>query len=152
MLRVLELPPGEIETIFRANVFAPTALVQAILIGDQRYDAYRREVDFIQHYIFPGSLLPSMARIQESTARRTDFRLMDVEDLTPHYARTLADWRRRFEANEGQIARLGLSEAERRKWKYYFSYCEGGFLEHTVADLQLLWAKPDYRPRHNASS
>jgi len=123
------------------------ALVQAILFPDQGYETYRRTVDFIQHYIFPGSLLPSMARIEECTAQRTDLRLINLEDLTPHYATTLAEWRRRFEVNETGIADLGLPEAERRKWKYYFSYCEGGFLERTVTDVQLLFANPANRRR-----
>ncbi len=121
------------------------ALVQAILIPDQRYESYRRSVDFIQRYVFPGGLLPSLARIHECTARRTDLRLVDLEDLTPHYARTLAEWRRRFAANEERIAELGLPAAERRKWQYYFSYCEGAFLERTVGDAQLLFAKPGNR-------
>jgi cyclopropane-fatty-acyl-phospholipid synthase len=128
------------------------ALVQAILFPDQGYETYRQSVDFIQHYIFPGSLLPSMARIQECTQRRSDFRLVDLEDLTPHYATTLAEWRRRFEANEANIAELGLTETERRKWKYYFSYCEGGFLERTVADVQLLFAKPANRREAEGAS
>jgi cyclopropane-fatty-acyl-phospholipid synthase len=117
------------------------ALIQAILIPDARYDDYRRSVDFIQRYIFPGGLLPSRERIQQCVTNRTDLRLVDLEDLTPHYARTLAAWRRRFTANEKGIAALGLSEAERRKWQFYFSYCEGGFLERTVGDAQLLLAK-----------
>ncbi|MGB5341008.1 MAG: cyclopropane-fatty-acyl-phospholipid synthase family protein [Thermoanaerobaculia bacterium] len=121
------------------------ALIQAILIPDQRYESYRRSVDFIQHYIFPGGLLPSLGRIQQCMMNGTDLRLVDLEDLTPHYARTLVEWRRRFSANEDKIAALGLSEAERRKWKFYFSYCEGGFLERTVAGVQLLLAKPDNR-------
>jgi len=118
------------------------ALVQAILIPDQRYEGYRRTVDFIQQYIFPGSLLPSMGRIMECTTGSTDLRLVDYDDLTLDYARTLAEWRRRFEANESEIAALGLTETERRKWLFYFGYCEGGFAERTVADAQLLFAKP----------
>ena len=121
------------------------ALVQAILIPDQRYEQYRRAVDFIQRYVFPGGLLPSLARIQECTATCTDLSLVDLEDLTPHYARTLAEWRRRFGIHEEEIAALGVSEPERRKWKFYFSYCEGGFLERTVAAAQLLFAKPANR-------
>ena len=136
-----------------SELLTPTglALIQAITITDQRYEEYRREVDFIQHYIFPGSLLPSMARIQKCTAEQTDLRLVDFEDLTPHYARTLADWRERFKANEKAIAALGLTETERRKWEYYFSYCEGGFLERTVADVHLLYAKPDNRRQPRAT-
>ena len=117
------------------------ALIQAILIPAERYDSYRRSVDFIQHYIFPGGLLPSLERIEDCMRPGTDLVMIDLEDLTPHYARTLAEWRRRFMANDSQIAALGLSAAERRKWRFYFSYCEGAFLENTVNDAQLLFAK-----------
>ncbi|MDH3253974.1 MAG: cyclopropane-fatty-acyl-phospholipid synthase family protein [Acidobacteriota bacterium] len=117
-------------------------LLQAITIPDQRYETYRRSVDFIQHYIFPGAILPSMARIQECVKKRTDLRLVDVEDLTPHYARTLKAWSDRFETREDEIAALGLSEAERKKWKYYFGYCEGGFLERTIGNVHMLFGKP----------
>jgi cyclopropane-fatty-acyl-phospholipid synthase len=128
------------------------ALLQAITIPDQRYEAYRRSVDFIQQYIFPGALLPSMGRIQECVRERTDLRLLDVEDLTPHYARTLKAWSDRFGARENEIAELGLSEAERRKWKYYFGYCEGGFLERTIGDVQILFGKPMNRRNVQPSS
>ena len=67
------------------------------------------------------------------------------DDLTPHYARTLAEWRRRFDAREDEIAALGMTRPERRKWRYYFSYCEGAFLERSVAVAHLLYAKPGNR-------
>ena len=74
-------------------------LLQAIVIPDQRYDRYRRSVDFIQRYIFPGGCLPSVGAICQSLGRETDFRLSHLEDITPHYAETLALWRQRFRAN-----------------------------------------------------
>ncbi len=117
------------------------ALIQAIMIPAERYGSYRRSVDFIQHYIFPGGLLPSLERIEDCVGQRTALALVDLDDLTPHYARTLAEWRRRFVAHDDPIAALGLSPAERRKWHFYFSYCEGGFLEKTVSDAQLLFTK-----------
>ncbi len=120
-------------------------LLQAILIPDRRYEEYRRSVDFIQRHIFPGGLLPSLARIQACAAEAGDLRLLDLEDLTPHYARTLAAWRTRFDAHEDRVAALGLSPAERRKWRFYFAYCEGGFRERTIASAQLLYAKPGFR-------
>ena len=121
------------------------ALLQAILIPDQRYEAYRRQVDFIQRHIFPGGLLPSLARIQACSARAGDLRLLDLEDFTPHYACTLAAWRERFESGDDAVAALGFPKRERRKWRFYFAYCEGGFRERTIASAQLLYAKPGYR-------
>ena len=137
--------PAYLRTV--SELLAPDglALLQAILIPDHRYERYRRSVDFIQRHIFPGGLLPSLARIQACAAENGDLRLVDLEDLTPHYARTLAAWRARFEAREDRVAALGLALPERRKWRFYFAYCEGGFLERTIASAQLLYAKPGFR-------
>ncbi|MYF77922.1 MAG: class I SAM-dependent methyltransferase [Acidobacteria bacterium] len=137
--------PAYLRTVSRLLAQDGLALLQAILIPDQRYERYRRSVDFIQRHIFPGGLLPSLARIQACAAEASDLRLLDLEDLTPHYARTLAAWRARFDANEDRIAALGLPPAERRKWRFYFAYCEGGFRERTIASAQLLYAKPGFR-------
>ncbi len=117
-------------------------LVQAITIPDQRYDAYRRGVDFIQRYIFPGGCLPSVGAICDSVGRVTDMRLTHFEDLTPHYAETLALWRQRFFANLDGVQALGFSDEFIRTWEYYFCYCEGAFRERAIGDAQLLLAKP----------
>jgi len=70
--------------------------LQAITIRDQIFDRHKRSVDFIKRYIFPGSCIPSIAAISTAVARATDLRLVHLEDITPHYARTLHEWRRRF--------------------------------------------------------
>ncbi len=121
------------------------ALIQAITMPEQRYDSYRRSVDFIQRHIFPGALLPSLGRILEGMRDASDLQLLDLEDITQHYARTLALWRQRFDGREAEIAALGLPERFRRLWRYYFSYCEAGFAERVIGDVQLLLAKPRYR-------
>jgi cyclopropane-fatty-acyl-phospholipid synthase len=118
------------------------ALIQAIVIADQRYEAYRRSVDFIQKHIFPGGLLPSVSRMAECIRERTDLRLFHLEDITPHYARTLRLWREGLSAQRESLVELGLSERFRRLWEYYFSYCEGGFLERAIGDVQILLTKP----------
>jgi cyclopropane-fatty-acyl-phospholipid synthase len=120
-------------------------LLQAIIIPDQKYDRYRRSVDFIQRYIFPGGCLPSIGAICRSLGRATDFNLFHLEDITPHYAETLAHWRRQFRANLGQVKKLGFSEQFIRTWKFYFCYCEGGFRERVIGDVQILLTKPACR-------
>ena len=137
--------PGYLRTV--SDLLAPDglALVQAILMPDHWYEAYRRSVDFIQRHVFPGGLLPSLARLQACAAEASDLRLVDLEDLTPDYARTLAEWRARFEAQDDTLAALGLPERERRKWRFYFAYCEGGFLERAISAAQLLYARPGFR-------
>lgn len=121
-------------------------LLQAIVIPDQRYDRYRRSADFIQRYIFPGGCLPSPGAICRSLGRVTDLQLFHLEDLTAHYAETLAHWRHRFRANLDYVRRLGFSEEFIRTWEFYFCYCEGGFRERMIGDVQLLLTKPACQP------
>jgi len=120
-------------------------LIQAITIADQRYDEYRKSVDFIQRYIFPGSGLPSSAVMTDSVARMTDMRLLGVEDIGLHYAKTLNLWRKNFFARIEEVRRQGFSETFIRMWEYYLCYCEGAFLERAISDVQILFAKPESR-------
>lgn len=120
-------------------------LLQAITIADQRLEQHRKSVDFIQHYIFPGSFIPSLGAIQESLARVTDLRPIHLEDNAPHYARTLQLWRERFLENLDAVRQLGYPESFLRMWHYYLAYCEAGFAEWHTGSVQLLLAKPGSR-------
>jgi len=125
--------------------------LQAITIGDQIFDRHKRSVDFIKRYIFPGSCIPSITAISHAIAKATDLRLIHLEDITPHYARTLHEWRQRFFANIDKVREMGYSETFIRMWQYYLCYCEGGFAERYIGDVQMLFAKPlnrydDLRP------
>ncbi|MFC1796976.1 class I SAM-dependent methyltransferase [Pseudomonadota bacterium] len=120
-------------------------LIQAITIADQRYDEYRKSVDFIQRYIFPGSGLPSSAVMTDVTARVTDMRLLNLQDIGLHYAATLRQWRNNFFANIEDVRRQGFSETFIRMWEYYLCYCEGAFLERAISDVQIVFAKPNNR-------
>ena len=84
--------------------------------------------------------------ISRTVARVSDLRPVHVEDITSHYARTLAAWRERFLAARDRLAELGYDERFRRLWELYFSCCEGGFAERRIHDVQVLLAKPGYRP------
>ena len=117
-------------------------LLQAITIADQVFERHKRTVDFIKRYIFPGSCIPSIAAISSSIAKATDLRLFHLEDITPHYAKTLACWRRQFFDNIDGVTALGYSKAFIRMWEYYFSYCEAGFAERYIGDVQMLFTKP----------
>ena len=120
-------------------------LLQSITIADQRYERARRSVDFIQRYIFPGSCIPSVAALTASIARAGDLRLFHLQDIGPHYATTLAHWRHNFRANLPKIRALGYDETFIRMWEYYFCYCEGGFAERVLGDVQMLLVKPGNR-------
>ena len=119
--------------------------LQAITIGDQIFDRHKRSVDFIKRYIFPGSCIPSVTAISKAIARATDLRLIHLEDITPHYARTLREWRRRFFAHIDKVREMGYPETFIRMWEYYLCYCEGGFAERYIGDAQMLFAKPLFR-------
>ena len=107
------------------------AAVQAITIAEPFFADYRRKVDFIQRYIFPGGMLLTPATIAEQ-AEKAGLKLAGVETFADGYARTLQIWRQRFEAAWPQIAKLGFDERFRRMWRYYLCYCESGFAERTI--------------------
>lgn len=120
-------------------------LLQAITIDDQRYKYALKEADFIKRYIFPGSFIPSVAAINQSVARVTDMRLSDLEDIGLHYAKTLRLWRQHFLARQAELEACGYDQTFRRMWEFYLCYCEGGFMERTISDVQLLLTKPRCR-------
>jgi cyclopropane-fatty-acyl-phospholipid synthase len=121
--------------------------LQTITIIDQAYEAQIRSVDFIRRYIFPGGFIPSVAAITRSLAKVTDLRFFHLEDLTPHYARTLQVWRERFFAKIDAVRKLGYPETFIRMWEYYLCYCEGAFRERYIGSAQMVFAKPDCRPQ-----
>ncbi len=101
-------------------------MLQVITIADDRFENYRKGVDFIQRYIFPGGLLPTKD-ILVSHAIRAGLSHVKTAPFGSSYAETLAQWQRRFKAAWPEIARLGFPPAFRRLWEYYLAYCEGGF-------------------------
>lgn len=130
-----------------ARLLKPDGLMalQVITIRDQRYRQALRHVDFIKKYIFPGGFIPCVSVLVESAARQCDAVLVHLDDLGEDYARTLRAWRERFDAQAGAIKSLGFDERFRRMWRFYFCYCEGGFLERAISDVQMLFAMPGYR-------
>ena len=117
-------------------------LLQAITISDQQYETALHEVDFIKRHIFPGGFLPSIAAMTHSIAKVTDMKLFHLEDIGPHYASTLRDWRLRFFRNIDTIKALGYSDTFVRMWNFYFCYCEGAFIQRAIGTVQMLLVKP----------
>jgi cyclopropane-fatty-acyl-phospholipid synthase len=120
-------------------------LLQAIVIEDDAYEVEKGSKSFINTYIFPGGCLPSLEVIARTVAGASDLREVHLEDITEHYATTLAHWRERFLASAERVTELGYDERFRRLWELYLSYCEGGFRERRIQDVQLLLAKPGHR-------
>ena len=120
-------------------------MLQAITIRDQRFEAAKREMDFIKRYIFPGGFLPSHRAILDGITRHTSLNVLSLDEIGLHYARTLREWRHRFEARLERVRKLGYDERFIRMWRYYLCYCEGGFLERSIGTCHLLMAKPGAR-------
>ncbi len=115
--------------------------LQSITIDPRYYHQARREVDFIKRYIFPGANIPSVPVLRHAAERRAGLSLLHLEDITPHYAETLKRWRENFLARWDRLRALGFSEEFRRLWEFYFCYCEGGFRERFLGDVQMVFAR-----------
>jgi cyclopropane-fatty-acyl-phospholipid synthase len=103
-----------------------TVVLQAITIAEDRFARYRDQPDFIQRYIFPGGMLPTVEKIRDH-AVRAGLRLIGQQSFGESYARTLAAWRERFLASWPAIGQIGFDARFRRMWEYYLCYCEAGF-------------------------
>ena len=121
-------------------------VLQAITITDRVFERHKHTVDFIKRYIFPGSCIPSIAAMSRAVARATDLKMDHLEDITPNYARTLRAWRGRFFENVEAVKGLGFPDAFVRMWEYYLCYCEAGFEERYLGDVQIRLIKPLCRP------
>lgn len=121
------------------------ALVQAITIEDHRFQRALREVDFIKRHVFPGSFIPSTSAMLSAMGRHSDLALIDLQEMGGSYALTLRAWRQRFEQARERVLALGYDERFIRLWRFYLCYCEGGFLERSIGNVQLLFARPGHR-------
>jgi cyclopropane-fatty-acyl-phospholipid synthase len=115
-------------------------VMQTISVPDRTFQALRDGVNWLQKYIFPGGMLPSLAQL-DASIRRTGLVISDVEDIAEHYVRTLREWRRRFFANVDRVRALGFDERFVRMWEYYLCYAEAGFVTRATGDLQVLFEK-----------
>jgi cyclopropane-fatty-acyl-phospholipid synthase len=136
-----------------ARLLGPDGLIglQYITCPDSRYDKLRRNVDFIQKHIFPGSLLLSAERLGRLFGAAGNFALHDLHDLGACYARTLREWRSRFELRLDAVRGLGFDETFIRKWRYYLAYCEAGFDTRNISVVQALYSRPNNRALHGVA-
>ncbi|MZG31655.1 MAG: class I SAM-dependent methyltransferase [Nitrospinae bacterium] len=133
------------KTFFRkcSQLLKPEGLlvIQAITIADNLFEESKDFIDFIKQYIFPGSCIPSISALC-SAATSSDIKLFHLEDITPHYARTLKEWRTNFLQNKSRVKDLGFTNAFIRMWLFYLCYCEGGFMERQIGNVQMVFTKP----------
>ena len=115
--------------------------LQTITLREQEIQNYRKRVDWIQTYIFPGSELASILEIGRSLVRTGRLILKDAESIGRHYAKTLSLWRERFFRELAEVRQLGFDEQFTRMWDFYLGWCEGAFREHYIDAAQLVIAK-----------
>ena len=139
------------DTYFRQcnNLLKPGGrmLIQAITIADQQYDYAKRNVDFIQRYVFPGSCLPSLSVMTGTIAKVTDMLVTDVEDIGRDYALTLNHWRKSFFNHIHEVKEMNYPEEFIWMWEFYLCYCEGGFIERAISDVHLVAERSLIRSR-----
>ena len=116
------------------------AAIQVITFPHDAYQAQLRGANWIQRYIFPGGVLPSLAAI-ESSLDGTDLLLTSVRDIRDSYARTLRTWRESFFAHEAEVRDMGFDDRFIRMWDYYLSISEAGFRTGMTQDLQIGFQK-----------
>jgi cyclopropane-fatty-acyl-phospholipid synthase len=116
-------------------------VMEAITTPEQRYETYRRSTDFINTIIFPGSCCPSLHALVDAAYQQSCLTLERIDNIGLHYARTLAEWRRRFNASEEVVRKLGFDDVFLRVWNYYLTYCEAGFHSQTENCLILVFAR-----------
>ncbi|PCK32745.1 SAM-dependent methyltransferase [Pseudoalteromonas piscicida] len=120
-------------------------LIQAITIACQRYQHYLKQSDFIQQYIFPGGCLPSVTEMSKQILNSTDMVVHELHDIGLHYARTLYDWRVRFEKAWPSLDGRRFDERFYRLWQFYLCYCEGAFKRRATSAVHLVARKPRYQ-------
>jgi len=116
--------------------------LQAITIEDRLYDEARRSVDFIKRHVFPGCCIPSVSALTSARSRASNLCLIRLDEIGAHYVRTLAEWRANPAARADDARALGFGDDLLRPWDFYFAYCEGGFAERRLGDVQLVLERP----------
>ncbi len=119
--------------------------LQCITFPDAHYESYRKGMDWTRIHIFPGSLLLSVQHMLSSLKRTGNLMMEGLESIGPHYARTLRMWYENFMENQETIRGMGFSEEFVRKWGYYFMFCETGFANRLINDVQMTLRAPGRR-------
>jgi cyclopropane-fatty-acyl-phospholipid synthase len=125
-------------TIDRVLARGGRAAVQTILVPEQRWDRYRKTPDWIERYIFPGCLIPSLASLTDAAAKHSQLGVYEVDEIGPHYAETLRRWRANFHERIADVRALGYDRRFERTWDFYLAFCEAGFRTRALRDVHLL--------------
>lgn len=119
--------------------------LQVITMPETTYEAYRKSCDWIQKYIFPGGLCPSVQAIVNAMTKDSKLVVQDIEAIGTHYARTLKDWQKSFSKVYPSLQKKGFDERFRRMWMYYLCYCEAGFAMRKINTMQIVASRSNNR-------
>ena len=133
--------PAYFATLDRLLAPGGRVSIQAITMAHERVLATKKSFSWIQKYIFPGGIIPSLESIDETLAAHTSLRVTGQRELGSHYARTLRMWRDSFDEQWPAIHQLGFDETFRRMWEFYLAYCEAGFRSGYLGVSQLQMAR-----------
>ncbi len=114
---------------------------QIIMLPDHRLKEYRNSHDWMRKHIFPGGMLPSLEVIVRAMERHSTFHVHGLEDIGPHYARTLFEWRINFENSRDRLMEMGYDEVFQRKWLYYLMVCEALFKNRVIYDAVIVFSR-----------
>ena len=129
-------------TIDRVLERGGIACVQTILIPDDRWERYRKTPDWIEQYIFPGCLIPSLTALTRAATASSRLTMLDVDEIGPHYAETLRRWRENIHERIDDVRALGYDRTFERTWDFYLAFCEAGFRLRALRDVQLTLSRP----------
>ncbi|MFN2628528.1 MAG: class I SAM-dependent methyltransferase [Gaiellaceae bacterium] len=118
------------------------ACVQTILVPDGRWHRYRRTPDWIERYVFPGCLIPSLTALTSAATSASMLMVHEVDEIGGHYAETLRRWRASFHHGIDVVRALGYDERFERTWDFYLAFCEAAFRTHALRDVQLTLTRP----------
>ncbi len=145
---------GNLEKFFRKcnQLLKPSGslVAQVIAYPDTHYSSYLKSSDWIQKHIFPGSHLPSLGALLAAAAK-AGLIIENVENLAEHYARTLCEWRQRFELNLAAVRQQGFDEKFIRTWRFYLAACEAEFATRWLAVYQIVFTRPNNSKLSTAS-
>jgi cyclopropane-fatty-acyl-phospholipid synthase len=113
------------------------ACVQTILVPDDRWERYRRKPDWIERYVFPGCLIPSLSALATAAAHHSSLMIHETHEIGPGYAETLRRWRESFETHLVEVRALGYDRRFERTWRFYLAYCEAAFRTRSLRDMQV---------------
>ncbi|MFE3837149.1 class I SAM-dependent methyltransferase [Pseudogemmobacter sonorensis] len=137
--------PIYFRTLFERLKPGRNATLQIITIAETRWELYRRSVDFIQKYVFPGGMLPPPSALRREAAR-AGLEVADTFEFGDSYSQTLRRWHQSFNVRWDEVRRLGFDDRFRRLWDFYLTSCAGAFKGGNCDVTQITLTRPGLAP------